>query len=67
MVVALPPDWLRFYGIEKGDKVEILHNNVVIVKPLCLKLTLDILMRDLRAFADPRGRVRESEKCKRGN
>jgi bifunctional DNA-binding transcriptional regulator/antitoxin component of YhaV-PrlF toxin-antitoxin module len=63
MVVALPPDWLRFYGLKKGDKVEILHNNIVVVKPLGLKLTLDLLMRDLRTFADPRGRIREDENC----
>ena len=41
LAVALPPDWLRLFGIKDGDKVDLIHDSVIIIKPK--KLTFDPL------------------------
>jgi len=46
-VVALPPDWLRAFNINVGDKIELLYGLVVIVKPKGFKFNLDLLRREL--------------------
>jgi len=33
LAVALPPDWLRLYGIKDGDKVDLIYDSVIIIKP----------------------------------
>lgn len=43
---ALPPDWLRIFKIDVGDKVDILYNSIVIVKPKGFKLDADFLKKE---------------------
>lgn len=45
-VTALPPHWLRMFGIEIGDSVEILYNSIVIIKPPNLQLDSDFLKKE---------------------
>lgn len=33
-LLCLPKGWLRFYGIKPGDKVEVIANGELIVRPL---------------------------------
>jgi antitoxin component of MazEF toxin-antitoxin module len=34
LVVALPPGWLRYHKLKRGDAVEVLTNGEVRIKPL---------------------------------
>ena len=34
MGVVIPKSWLRFYNLEKGDRLEIVTNGVVMIKPV---------------------------------
>jgi antitoxin component of MazEF toxin-antitoxin module len=34
LAVILPRAWLRFYGLDAGDQVEVISNGKVTVKPL---------------------------------
>jgi len=34
LAVILPKSWLRYYNLEKGDKVVVIANNEVIIRPL---------------------------------
>jgi len=33
LVIVIPKDWLRFWGLQKGDKVDIIYNGVMVVIP----------------------------------
>ena len=33
-VVTLPVAWLRFYGLQPGDKVELVANGELIIRPI---------------------------------
>ncbi len=46
-VTVLPPDWMRFYGIEAGDRVEIVYNSVVLIKPIGLKIDQDLIRKEI--------------------
>lgn len=43
---ALPPDWLRAFGINVGDNVVMLYNSIVIIKPKGFKLDPDFLKKE---------------------
>ena len=43
---ALPPDWLRIFNINVGDKVDVLYNSIVIVKPKGFKLDAEFLKKE---------------------
>lgn len=43
---ALPPNWLRMFSIDIGDKVDVLYNSIVIVKPKGFKLDADFLRKE---------------------
>lgn len=45
-VTALPPDWLRAFKINIGDKVEVFYNSIVIIKPKNFKLDPDFLKKE---------------------
>ena len=45
-VAALPPDWLRMFKLDIGDKVDVLYNSIVIVKPKGFKLDADFLRKE---------------------
>jgi bifunctional DNA-binding transcriptional regulator/antitoxin component of YhaV-PrlF toxin-antitoxin module len=32
-VICLPKPWLRFYGIKPGDKLEVISNGKLIIRP----------------------------------
>jgi len=51
-VAALPPDWMRAFGIDVGDTVELLYDIVVLIKPKNLKLDPDFLGKELRIMAE---------------
>ena len=38
-LAALPPDWLRYYGLDRGDSVEMIYDGLIIIKPVGLPLT----------------------------
>jgi len=44
---ALPPDWLRAFNIDVGDKIEVIYNSVIIIKPKSLSLDADFLKKEL--------------------
>jgi antitoxin component of RelBE/YafQ-DinJ toxin-antitoxin module len=46
-VVGLPPDWLRFYDLEVGDAVEIVYNNIILIKPPGMPLDLEALRKEM--------------------
>ena len=46
-VAVLPPDWLRYYKIEAGDRVEVLYNTLVLIKPMGLKVDQDLLRKEV--------------------
>lgn len=43
---ALPPDWLRIFGLDVGDTIDIFYNSIVIVKPQNFKLDPDFLKKE---------------------
>ena len=38
-VVCLPKAWLRYYGLKPGDKVEVVSNGVITIRPKGQKAT----------------------------
>lgn len=34
IVVAIPPGWLRYNGLRPGDKVEVIANGKVTIRPI---------------------------------
>lgn len=44
---TLPPDWLRAFNIDVGDKIEVIYNSVIIIKPKSLSLDADFLKKEL--------------------
>lgn len=46
-VTALPPDWLRAFGIQEGDVVEVIYNSLVIIKPKGFQIDPDFLRKEL--------------------
>lgn len=47
---VLPPDWLRAFNLDAGDEIEIIYDNVVVVKPRGLSISPEDLMRDFKAL-----------------
>lgn len=45
-VTALPPDWLRMFKLEIGDKIDVIYNSIVIVKPKGFKIDADFLRKE---------------------
>ena len=45
--VALPPDWLRMFGLDIGDEVDCIYGSVVIFKPKGVSLDIDVLKKEL--------------------
>jgi len=43
---ALPPDWLRMFGLNVGDSVDVFYNSIVIIKPKHFKLDSDFLKKE---------------------
>ena len=50
--IALPPDWLRAFGLEVGDVVDVLYDSLLLVKPRNLRLDLDFLVKEFRILAE---------------
>jgi hypothetical protein len=48
---ALPPDWLRGNNLDVGDKVDVLYDSIVIVKPFGFKLDLTFLRKEFVEIA----------------
>jgi antitoxin component of MazEF toxin-antitoxin module len=46
--VALPPDWLHAFNLDVGDKIEVVYNTVVIIKPVALSLANKFLHNEFR-------------------
>ena len=63
-VAALPPDWLRAFRLEAGDKVEVLYNAIVIIKPQGFPLDPDFLKKefDLILQLEKKGASKEWQK-----
>jgi len=51
-VVALPPDWLRAFGLDLGDEVDVVYDGVVIVKPQGLQLDPEFLLKQFENLKD---------------
>lgn len=51
-VTALPPNWLRAFGIKVGDDVEVIYNSIVLIKPQGVKLDLEFLVKELKIIAE---------------
>jgi len=34
LVITLPTGWIRFYGLKAGDKLEVIANKKLIVRPI---------------------------------
>ena len=49
-VVVIPPAWLRFYNLEKGDTVELIYNGLILIKPAGMPLTSEDLRRELETL-----------------
>ena len=37
MGVILPPAWFRFYGLKRGDTVEVVSDGIIVIKPTNIK------------------------------
>ena len=48
--VTIPPGWFSAYNLTPGDKVDVLVNSVVIVKPKSLSMDVDLVARELQLF-----------------
>jgi antitoxin component of MazEF toxin-antitoxin module len=48
--VALPPDWLDAMGLSKGDDVQVIYDDVVVVKPLYVKVDPESVKKELEAL-----------------
>jgi len=55
-VVALPPNWLRMFKLDIGDKVDVLYNSIVIVKPKGFKLDTAFLKKEFELIIQLEGR-----------
>jgi antitoxin component of MazEF toxin-antitoxin module len=45
--VALPPHWLNALGLDRGDVVEVVYNDLVLVMPIDFSVDPDSLRREL--------------------
>jgi len=43
---ALPPDWLRMFNLDIGDKIAVLYDSIVIIKPKDFVLDPDFLRKE---------------------
>ena len=43
---ALPPDWLRMFNLNVGDKIAVLYNSIVIIKPKDFLIDPEFLRRE---------------------
>jgi len=48
---VLPPDWLRAFGLNVGDTIEVFYDFIVLIKPLGVPLDLDFLKKELDILA----------------
>ena len=58
-VAVLPPDWLRYYGMKAGDRVEVLYNTLVLIKPMGLKVDQDLIRKEIDIMFDLENREAE--------
>lgn len=61
-VTALPPDWMRAFKIEIGDKVDVLYNSIVVIKPKGFRLDPEFLRKEFDLIM----RLEDSQRLKRG-
>jgi antitoxin component of MazEF toxin-antitoxin module len=52
--VALPPDWLRAFGLEVGDVIDVLYDSVLLIKPKHLELDLDLFVKEFATLTNHR-------------
>jgi antitoxin component of MazEF toxin-antitoxin module len=45
--VAMPPDWLVASGLDVGDKIELIYDSVVVVKPVGMKVDPKLIAKEL--------------------
>lgn len=45
-VTALPPNWLRAFNLDVGDRVEILYDSIVLIKAKDTKLDSNFLKKE---------------------
>jgi antitoxin component of MazEF toxin-antitoxin module len=49
--VALPPHWLDAQRLEKGDTVEVVYNDLILVLPIDFSLEPDSIRRELECIS----------------
>ena len=47
-VVALPPNWCRFFNLSVGDTVEVYYGSVIFIVCKDTKLCEDLLIKELK-------------------
>ena len=50
-VAALPPSWLRLYGIKPGDRVDLVYGSVVMIVPRGVRLDAEALRQETSLVA----------------
>jgi len=49
--VALPPHWLCAFNLKVGDAVDVIYDNVVIIKAKRFKLDPELFLREFKTMA----------------
>jgi len=52
--VALPPDWLRFLKLRLGDVVDVLYDQIVLIKPHGMRLDEGLVKKELELLLGSR-------------
>lgn len=50
-VAALPPNWLRLFQLESGDKIDLIYDSIIIIKPKNLAFDPDFLKKEVDLIA----------------
>lgn len=45
--IALPPHWLQAVGADVGDRLEIIYDSVILIKPVGERIEFDLLQKEL--------------------
>ena len=53
--VALPPHWLCAFNLKVGDVLDIIYDNVVIIKPKRAKLDPELFVKEFEMMASLEG------------
>jgi antitoxin component of MazEF toxin-antitoxin module len=50
--VAMPPGWLKMYGLELGDTVELYADSLLFLKPKSIEIDFELVRRELVMLAN---------------